>query len=98
MRTAAAELRDHGVLVNGLIPGMTNTGIWGRPRPELQPPEVVYPAVRELATLNQAAPVEKYSTGARNIPCFSGVCHVKVDPRQLLCGLSYTRNARARAF
>lgn len=51
MRTAAAELKEHGVLVNGVIPGMTNTGIWGRPRPELQSPEAVYPAVRELALL-----------------------------------------------
>jgi len=55
-RTAAAELADCGILVNGLIPGMTNTAIWGRPRPELQPPEAVYPTALALATLPEHGP------------------------------------------
>src|SRR5262249_36767208 len=50
-RCAAAELVEDGVLVNGLIPGPTNTGLWDRPRPDLQSPEAVYPTALALATL-----------------------------------------------
>jgi hypothetical protein len=39
------------VLINGLIPGPTNTGIWGRDMPRLQTPDVVYPTALMLATL-----------------------------------------------
>ncbi len=55
-RSAAGELAEDGVLVNGLIPGMTNTAIWGRPRPELQEPERVYPTALALATLPEDGP------------------------------------------
>lgn len=70
MRTAAAELKGHGVLVNGIIPGMTNTAIWGRPRPELQPPEAVYPAVRELATLELSGPSGRVFYRSAEYPMF----------------------------
>ena len=70
MRTAAAELRDYGVLVNGLIPGMTNTKIWGEPRPELQPPEAVYPAVRQLATLQPTGPSGRVFYLGKEYPMF----------------------------
>jgi NAD(P)-dependent dehydrogenase (short-subunit alcohol dehydrogenase family) len=50
-RAAARECADANILVNGLIPGPTNTGIWGRDMPKLQSPEVVYPTARMLATL-----------------------------------------------
>ncbi len=55
-RSVAGELIEDGVLVNGLVPGMTNTGIWGRPRPELQPPDEVYPTALALATLPAGGP------------------------------------------
>ncbi len=55
-RSAAGELAEDGILVNGLIPGMTNTAIWGRPRPELQEPERVYPSALALATLPEDGP------------------------------------------
>lgn len=55
-RVAAAELAEHGVLVNCLIPGMTNTAIWGRPRPELQSADQVYPTALALATLPADGP------------------------------------------
>lgn len=55
-RSAAAELIDVGVLVNCLIPGPTNTALWGRPRPDLQPPEAVYPTALALATLPAGGP------------------------------------------
>lgn len=55
-RSAAAENRDVDILVNGLIPGPTDTGIWGRPMPALQGPEAVYPTARMLATLPAGGP------------------------------------------
>lgn len=51
MRSAARECVESNILINGLIPGPTNTGIWGRDMPKLQPPEVVYPTALMLATL-----------------------------------------------
>ena len=50
-RTAAQETQDTDILVNGLLPGPTNTPIWGRARPDLQGPEAVYPTALLLATL-----------------------------------------------
>jgi NAD(P)-dependent dehydrogenase (short-subunit alcohol dehydrogenase family) len=50
-RSAARENADVDILVNGLIPGPTNTGIWGRDMPALQSPAAVYPTARMLATL-----------------------------------------------
>lgn len=55
-RVAAEETRDADVLVNGLIPGPTNTAIWGRDMPHLQPPEAVWPTARMLATLPRGGP------------------------------------------
>jgi NAD(P)-dependent dehydrogenase (short-subunit alcohol dehydrogenase family) len=55
-RSAAAENRDLDILINGLIPGPTNTAIWGRDMPQLQSPEVVYPTARMLATLPEGGP------------------------------------------
>jgi NAD(P)-dependent dehydrogenase (short-subunit alcohol dehydrogenase family) len=50
-RAAAHETADCDILVNGLIPGPTNTGIWGRDMPRLQSADAVYPTARLLATL-----------------------------------------------
>ena len=55
-RSAAEEVADTDILINGLIPGPTNTGIWGRDMPQLQKPEVVYPTARFLATLPAGGP------------------------------------------
>jgi NAD(P)-dependent dehydrogenase (short-subunit alcohol dehydrogenase family) len=53
---AASEVANEDILINGLIPGPTNTGIAGNDMPHLQPPEAVYPAVRRLATLPPGGP------------------------------------------
>jgi NAD(P)-dependent dehydrogenase (short-subunit alcohol dehydrogenase family) len=53
---AASEVASEDILINGLIPGPTNTGIAGRDMPHLQPPEAVYPAARRLATLPVGGP------------------------------------------
>ena len=55
-RTAAYELRGTGVLVNGLVPGPTNSSIWGVDRPDLQPPEAVYPHARFMASFGPDGP------------------------------------------
>jgi 3-hydroxybutyrate dehydrogenase len=50
-RCAALEVTEADILINALIPGPTDTAIWGRPRPELQKPSAVYPSAKMLATL-----------------------------------------------
>jgi NAD(P)-dependent dehydrogenase (short-subunit alcohol dehydrogenase family) len=70
-RTAAAELGSSGILVNCLIPGMTNTGIWGRPRPELQDPGRVYPTALALATLPEGGPSGRVFWDLAEYPLFS---------------------------
>ena len=55
-RSAARECADTDILVNGLIPGPTNTAIWGRDMPQLQAPEAVYPTARMLASLPAGGP------------------------------------------
>lgn len=56
-RVAAAEMRGLDVLVNGMIPGPTRTGM--NQGPDLQPPEAVYPGARWLATLPPDGPTGK---------------------------------------
>ena len=55
-RAVAKQLEETGILVNGLIPGPTNTAIWGVDRPDLQPPEAAYPTALLLATLPDDGP------------------------------------------
>lgn len=58
-RSAAAEVRDADILINMLIPGPTNTAIWGRDMPGLQPPEASFPTARMLATFPAGGPSGK---------------------------------------
>ena len=55
-RVAAEEVRDSDILINMLIPGPTNTDIWGRDRPDLQPPDATWPTARMLSTLPADGP------------------------------------------
>lgn len=55
-RAVARQVEGDGILVNGLIPGPTNTAIWGVDRPDLQPPEAAYPTALMLATLPEGGP------------------------------------------
>ena len=51
----AAEYADNpDIRINMLIPGPTNTAIWGRDMPQMQSPEVTFPTARMLATLPPA--------------------------------------------
>lgn len=72
-RAAAAELAPDGILVNALIPGMTNTAIWGRPRPELQEPELVYPTALALATLPDGGPAGMVFWDLAEYPLFQRI-------------------------
>lgn len=55
-RSVAEEFENEDILINMLIPGPTNTAIWGRDMPQLQAPEVTYPTARMLATLPPDGP------------------------------------------
>jgi 3-oxoacyl-[acyl-carrier protein] reductase len=55
-RAVARQVEGDGILVNGLIPGPTNTAIWGVDRPDLQAPEAAYPTALMLATLPAGGP------------------------------------------
>lgn len=55
-QVAAQEVADADILVNGLIPGPTNTGLWGRNMPNMKPPEATFPTAYMLATLPTGGP------------------------------------------
>lgn len=67
-RSAARECVERNILINGLIPGPTNTGIWGRDMPKLQSPHVVYPTARMLATLPDGGATGKVFWNEREYP------------------------------
>jgi NAD(P)-dependent dehydrogenase (short-subunit alcohol dehydrogenase family) len=67
---AAHEVRGEDILINGLIPGPTNTGIAGSDMPHLQPPEAVYPAARRLAALPAGGPNGKVFLKLDEYPMF----------------------------
>lgn len=57
--TVADSCKGTGVLVNGMIPGPTNTAIWGMDMPFMQSPEVTWPPARELMCLPDDGPTGK---------------------------------------
>jgi NAD(P)-dependent dehydrogenase (short-subunit alcohol dehydrogenase family) len=69
-RCLAQEVADDNILVNSLIPGPTNTRIFGRDMPHLQPPEAVYPTVRMMATFPNSGPSGKVFFWEREYPMF----------------------------
>jgi 3-oxoacyl-[acyl-carrier protein] reductase len=69
-RCLAQEVADDNILVNSLIPGPTNTRIFGRDMPHLQPPEAVYPTVRMMATFPDGGPSGKVFFWEREYPLF----------------------------
>ncbi|MFX1291589.1 MAG: SDR family NAD(P)-dependent oxidoreductase [Promethearchaeota archaeon] len=54
-RSAAVENIDYDILINGMIPGVTKTGM----NPFGQDPSVVYPSARWMATLPKGGPTGK---------------------------------------
>ena len=58
-RVTAREVSDVDILINMIIPGPTNTQIWGKDRPELQSPDATFPTAKMLATLPSGGPTGK---------------------------------------
>ena len=50
-RSACRDIVEEDIRINMLIPGPTNTAIWGRDMPQMQSPEATYPTAKLLATL-----------------------------------------------
>ena len=69
-RAVAHEVEDVDILVNMLIPGPTNTPIWGRDMPRMQAPEAVYPTARMLASLPADGPSGVVFWDEREYPMF----------------------------
>ncbi len=69
-RCLAQEVADDNILVNALIPGPTNTRIFGQDMPHLQPPEAVYPTVRMMATFPEGGPSGRVFFWEREYPMF----------------------------
>mgnify|MGYP001410501190 FL=1 len=70
-RVAAKENIDHNILINMIIPGPTNTNIWGKDMPHLQSPEDTYPTARFLACLEEGGPTGKVYWNEKEYPMFN---------------------------
>jgi NAD(P)-dependent dehydrogenase (short-subunit alcohol dehydrogenase family) len=69
-RSASKEVADTDILLNMLIPGPTNTAIWGRDMPQMQSAEVTYPTALMLATLPANGPTGKVFWNEKEYPLF----------------------------
>ncbi len=58
-RVASKEVAETDILINMLIPGPTNTQIWGKEMSHLQDPEETYPTAKMLALLEKGGPSGK---------------------------------------
>ncbi|MHA2391932.1 MAG: SDR family NAD(P)-dependent oxidoreductase [Promethearchaeota archaeon] len=66
-RTAAVENIDYDILVNGMIPGPTKSGMM----PQGQDPRVVYPSAKWMATLPTGGPTGKVFWNRKEYIMFS---------------------------
>ena len=66
-RSAAVENIDYDILINGMIPGPTKSGMM----PQGQNPEVVYPSARWMATLPTGGPTGKVFWNQKEYIMFS---------------------------
>jgi len=69
-RAVAKEFSEGDILINMLIPGPTNTAIWGRDMPQMQTAEVTYPTAKMLATLPADGPRGKVFWDEKEFPVF----------------------------
>ena len=58
-RVAAKEVADTDILINMLIPGPTNTKIWGKEMSHLQEPKETYPTAKKLVLFERGGPNAK---------------------------------------
>lgn len=69
-RGTAKEVADDDIIINALIPGPTNSSIWGKPMPMLQEPEAVYPTFKMLASLPTGGESGKVFWDKKEYPMF----------------------------
>ena len=70
-RVAANENRDQDILINMIIPGPTNTKIWGKDMPHLQKPEDTFPTAKLLASMEIGGPTGKVFWDEKEYPMFN---------------------------
>tara|TARA_Y100001970_G_scaffold39728_1_gene48951 strand:- start:6380 stop:7105 length:726 start_codon:yes stop_codon:yes gene_type:complete len=70
-RVAAKEVFDEDILINMLIPGPTNTQIWGREMSHLQDPQVTYPTAKMLVLLEKGGKSGKVFWDEKEYPMFN---------------------------
>ncbi len=70
-RVTANEVSASNILINMLIPGPTNTKIWGRKVDHLQDPIETYPTAKMLATLEDGGPTSKVFWDEKIYPMFN---------------------------
>ena len=66
-RSAAVENLDYDILINGMIPGPTKSGM----NPQGQDPKVVYPSAKWMATLPSGGPTGKVFWNQKEYVMFS---------------------------
>jgi NAD(P)-dependent dehydrogenase (short-subunit alcohol dehydrogenase family) len=66
-RSAAVENIDYDILINGMIPGPTKSGMM----PQGQEPKVVYPSAKWMATLPSGGPTGKVFWNQKEYTMFS---------------------------
>ena len=69
-RVASKEVADTDILINMLIPGPTNTQIWGKEMSHLQDPEETYPTAKMLALLEKGGQSGKVFWDEKEYPMF----------------------------
>ena len=70
-RVAAKEVIDTDILINMLIPGPTNTQIWGKEMSHLQEPKETYPTAKKLVLLERGGPNGKVFWNEKEYPMFN---------------------------
>jgi NAD(P)-dependent dehydrogenase (short-subunit alcohol dehydrogenase family) len=70
-RVAAKEVADTDILINMLIPGPTNTQIWGKEMSHLQEPNETYPTAKMLVLLERGGPTGKVFWDEKEYPMFN---------------------------
>lgn len=66
----AREYEEKDIRINMLIPGPTNTAIWGTDMPQMQSADVTYPTAKMLATLPSGGPNGKVFWDEKEYPIF----------------------------
>ena len=70
-RVAAKEVADTDILINMLIPGPSNTQMWGKEMSHLQDPKETYPTAKMLALLEKGGPSGKVFWDEKEYPMFA---------------------------